>query len=251
MSKLSKYFSFIVFASLLCGIGACADDDCCDPIPDPPGAEIWVVNEGGFLLGNASLDIYDTDNKVYRTSVFDNANGRGIGDIFQSITFHGDKAYLIVNNSQRIEVINTSDYSLITTISRNIYSPRYGVVVGDNLYVSDLSRPFIYIINTATDAVVDSIPTGVPVEDMIVHEKNIFASANNFSAPLNQIHVVSTEQHQIIDNIEVGQNPNVMIKDAQDMIWVMCDGQYAVSGTEGLYRINPNTKQVDKSFDYT
>ena len=253
MSQIKKFllYSFATCATLLL-LSSCSDDeDCCITPPEPIGPRVWVVNEGNFLQGNASLDIFDIDSSTYTTSVFAEQNGRGIGDVLNSITFFENKAYLVVNNSQRIEVIDVETYSSIATISDRVYSPRFAVVVDDKIYVSDFSRSYVYVIDPTTNLVVDSIYTRRSVEELIAHEGKIYASANDFYTPIEYIYVIDPQQSQVVDSIKVGLNPNAMIKDADDMIWAMCDGQYGVGGTEGLYRIDPSTNTIDKSFSFT
>lgn len=247
-------FSFhsFVFALLALFIISCGDDDDCCVGPELSG-DVYVVSEGQFLQGNASLEIYNSDAKSITNGVFAQANGRGIGDVLQSITFNDNLAYLIVNNSQRIEVINVDDHSLVTTITGGFSSPRYGVVVGDNLYVSELFTPEVHIIDLNTNTITGTIATEVPVEELVVHNNLIFASANNFLNPLNKVYVINTETNTVTDEIEVGANPNSMIKDGDEFIWVMCTGIISDSITidQSLYRINTTTLTVDKSFEFT
>jgi DNA-binding beta-propeller fold protein YncE len=227
-----------------------SDDNCCAP-PITPAGDVWIVNEGNFNQGNASLVVYDKDLMVADTTVFQSRNNRGLGDIFQSLIFHGNTAYLLINNSQRIEVIDATDFLSIKTITKNIYSPRYGVVLDDKIYVSDLFKSYIYIIDTTTDEVMDSIFTGRPVEELVVHENLIFASGSDYYTAVENVAVIDPVQEKVIENIPVGKNPNAMIKDAAGMIWVMCDGVFGDDNSQALYRINASALTVDKSMQFT
>ncbi|MES2778319.1 MAG: DUF5074 domain-containing protein, partial [Bacteroidota bacterium] len=80
----------------------------CDKKPQPNDdlilpplvkGSIMMINEGNFQFGNASLTVYDFNNDIVYPDVFENTNGRKLGDVFQSITVANGKAYLIVNNS--------------------------------------------------------------------------------------------------------------------------------------------------------
>ncbi len=253
MKRITHFLSnFLLLSCTFICIFSCSDDeDCCTPMFTGSG-DVWIVNEGNFLQGNASLDIYDSETETLNSSVFQTTNNRGLGDVFQSITFYDDKAYLIVNNSQRIEVLNEDDHTLIATISDGLASPRYGIALNDKLYVSDLFMRGIHVIDLQLNEVTGFINTGVAVEELVLHDNLIFASANDYLQPLNQVYVIDPSQEQVIDSVTVGLNPNSMVKDADEMIWVMCNGVFtdSVQIKQSLYRIDPVSRTVDKSFEF-
>ena len=63
---------------------------------------VFVVNEGLFQQGNASLIIYDKKNQGLYIDVYQKENGIGLGDIFQSMITKNGKGFFVINNSNKI-----------------------------------------------------------------------------------------------------------------------------------------------------
>jgi len=74
---------------------------------------VFITNEGQFTSGNASVTFYDVDQQTVQEKIFSAANDQPLGDVLQSITVVENKAYLILNNSQKIEIVNTTDFNSI------------------------------------------------------------------------------------------------------------------------------------------
>ncbi len=243
LSVLVFFFAFFILA--------CSDDeDCCSTVES---GDVFIVSEGQFTQGNATLDIYNTTSDLVQVGAFAIKNSRPLGDILNSITFFDDRAFLIVNNSQRIEVIREDDYSSIATITENLNSPRFGVIVQEKLYVSELFSPQVHVFDANSYSALGSITTPQPVEEMVVHDNLIFATATAFLAPLHHVYIMDVNAMTVIDSIEVGGNPNAIVKDAQDNIWVMCNGfvmDTTIVENQGLYRINPVSRTVEGSMEF-
>ena len=80
-------------------------------------AGVYVVNEGNFQRSNSSLTVYLPDsNKAYQ-DVFAAANGRNLGDTGSDIVVHSGKAYIVVNGSQKIEVISLDGFKSVGTLT--------------------------------------------------------------------------------------------------------------------------------------
>jgi len=65
----------------------------------------YVVNEGAFLDNNASITHISNAGTV-TNDVYYQVNGVELGDVFQSFAAIGDRGFAILNNSQKIEVVD-------------------------------------------------------------------------------------------------------------------------------------------------
>src|SRR5687768_17364874 len=84
----------------------------CDPekAPAVPKGEyekgVIILNEGNFQKGNSSVSFYNRDSKTVTHDIFTLVNARPLGDVAQSIAAHKDRAYMVVNNGNKIEVVD-------------------------------------------------------------------------------------------------------------------------------------------------
>ena len=114
---------------------------------------VFITHEGAFQGNNASVSFYGKGNGKLSNDIFNTVNSRPLGDVVQSMTIHNGKGYILVNNSQRVEVVNISDFKSSGVF--NLPSPRYAVgITNDKLYVSDWGATgmegSIKVINTSS-----------------------------------------------------------------------------------------------------
>ncbi len=215
---------------------------------------VFITNEGQFQAGNASVSFYDLASSNVQEKIFSTVNNQPLGDILQSMTIQGDKAYLVLNNSDKIEIVNISDFSSVGTIE-NLGSPRHiQFINAEKAYVTDLFNEAISVVDLNTNQVIQKIPIkGGSTEEMLLIGDELFVPRpslfNNYS---NQLFVVNTVLDEVVDSITVGYNPSNVQLDRNNQLWVMCNGDADVANNfGGLYRINPETKAVDLALPFT
>ena len=237
MNKLI-YTCWILLAFL-----SCKDDDGNEAIVlQDEERQAFVLNEGNFQFGNASLSLYYMDDKESVNFLFQSNNsGRPIGDVVQSMEIIDDKAYIVVNNSSKIEVVNINDFKSIGNLSP-FNSPRYILPINaGKAYVSDLYEGAISIIDPAELSIKGTIQTGGWTEEMILHNGKAFVCHMDSSEVL----VIDTQNDQIIDRIATAIEPQHIRKDKNGMLWVSCSGGFE-EGLSALIQINPDNHQVMK-----
>lgn len=226
-----------------------------DTAPDGPTERvdgIFIINEGAFLNENSSLSYIDKTTGEIENDVFYEANNRLLGDVFQSMEIYNEKAYMVINNSGVIEVINPETIGLITTIT-GFTSPRYFLPVSETTaYVSELFAEKVYVVNLSDNSIEREIDfPGGWSESMIMAEGNVFVSAPN----ANKIYVIDPSSHEIIDNIEVLPQPTSMVTDNNATIWVLSEGTLDWETGEqietgGITAINTQTREVIETYSF-
>lgn len=207
---------------------------------------VYIINEGAFQFGNASVDYLDFSNGQVSSDVYTAANATPLGDVAQSYTVINNKGYIVVNNSGKIEVVNPLTFKSISTIT-GFLSPRYILPVSVNkAYVSDFKSNSIVIIDLNTNTKTGSIPCKGWTEEMVLLYGKAYVT-NYFS---NYLYVVNTATDVIEDSLAVSWGGNSMRIDKNGKLWLLCSGEKLKSIKGALYKINPITKQVELSLQF-
>jgi YVTN family beta-propeller protein len=218
---------------------------------------IFITNEGAFGGGNGSLSYFDPDSLKIINNLFGTVNGRSPGDLLQSFGICGDKGFLVVNGSKKVEVVDMLTFMSIGVIE-NLSYPRYIIEAGLNqAYITNGNMAgTVYVVNTENLTITDSIQVGKGPEKMLKFENNIYVANSGGWIDDNSVSVININTREIIKTIEVGDRPSDMIIDANNNIWVLCRGKqvYNSSWTEiieetdsKLVVINTNDNTIEKS----
>ena len=250
--------SILLFAFLL-SFSSCMKDNLA-PITQFSTSHdgVFIPCEGNFMYGNASLSYYDKNTKTVENQVFYRANGIPIGDVLQSVTISDSLAYLVVNNSGKIYVVNKNTFQYVNKITE-LVSPRYiRFITPSKAYVSDMYSRNIYVVNPHT-CMVDktiNIDDGSgeyfrhSSEQMIVYDSLVFVNSWSYD---DKILVINANTDELISQIEVLKQPHRMVMDRNGKLWILCDGGYAgsdYSGTPGLVKVDAATRTVERIFEF-
>ncbi len=224
------FVRFICLLATVALVASCSDDDSPNPnIPSSALGGYFIVNEGGFGNANTSLSYYDRTNDTILNNVFENANGRPLGDQAQSMTVIGDRGFIVVQSSAKIEVINTEDFTSVATITEGIVSPRHLIGVDANkAYVTDWGADGITgtvkVIDLTTYEVTATVPMGEGSNGLVlVNDKVYVANGGGFGHD-STLMVLDTNTDTVIDTIVVGDNPSSLVVDANGDLWAAGGG---------------------------
>lgn len=226
----TKFFSNMFRTGVLVALAflqACTNEP--DPVT-PAGADgFFIVNEGGFGNGNASLSFYDRKEDKLTNNVFAEKNGRPLGDQAQSMTVFEGKGYIVVQNSGKIEVIDATDFSSLKTITDGIESPRYFIGVSSTKgYVSDWGADgvtgTVKVINLENYTVTKTIAVGQGANRFLKKDNFVYVvNAGGFGKD-NTVKVIDTGTDAVVKSITVGDNPNSIQLDKNGVVWVASGG---------------------------
>jgi len=215
---------------------------------------VFILNEGNFMYGNTSLSFYsDVENRTYQ-NIFSSRNKAPLGDVAQSMTLYNGLSWLVVNNSGKIYVADENTMEFKGSIT-GLNSPRYVEFINDQkAYVSDLYLENIHIINSKTYKKIGEIELSGgnyqrSAEQMIQKGDTVFSNCWNNG---KEILLINSKSDERISALEVGAQPQSMVLDSRNKLWVLCDGGYQGHPhfweRPELLKIDTRTLEIEKKF---
>ena len=215
---------------------------------------VYVVNEGSYGAGNSSVSYLNLQDGTMSNDVFAISNGFPLGDVAQSMTILNNKGYIVVNNSQKIEVVDLNNMLSIATIT-GFQSPRYFISSNNKGYVSDWFDNNIKVIDLSTNTITNTIPTGNGPEQMVINSNKLFVVNVGGFGTDNTVTVIDLVSETVLTTVTVGVNPNSICTDANGKIWVLCSGSTGPDFTGGtaddiagsLWKVNSSNQTIETS----
>jgi len=217
----------IIVTSMVLG-GCVSDPTTVQPVvPVPSATGVYILNEGLWEQGNASLSYYNLESFQVYNDVFNAANGRPLGDVGNQITIRGGRAYIVVNNSDRIEIIDVSDNRSVGTINVGAgKSPRQLAFVNDSLaLVTSLYDNSVLALNLKSMQAGQRIPVGTNPEGIAVTHGKAYVANSGFGAGTT-VSVIDLASWQSIREITVPENPAAVLVSPDGFVCVVCAGSY-------------------------
>jgi len=257
---ITKYLILSVF--LITIVISCTSDDRDVPVEAPPPSGdysngVFILNEGNFGSVNASVSFLDATGVVLN-SIFSNVNNANLGDTAQSMGFQGENAYIIVNNSATIEVVNRTTFERKATITNQIVNPRYIAFSGNKGFVSNWGDPnnvnddYIAVINLNSNEVENSISVVEGPEKIVVHNEHIYVAHKGGFGYGNTISVIDISTQNVIDSISIADVPDGMVIN-NGFLYVTCTGKLPFTQDETLgaiFKIDTETNTVQSFFEF-
>ena len=191
--KFKKILPWVFASTMLFNI-ACSDDD---PIfEEPKGAYengILIANEGGFSTPTATVTFLSNDFSVQENDIYwKNNSDEKLGNVFQSVGFKGDNAFLVMNVPNKIEVVNRYTFKKsAATITSNLDNPRYIAFSGNNTYVTNNNFYSVMKLNVydANNAFVKSIDFDRYAEKVVASDGFVYVQTDGvtYDASYNEL----------------------------------------------------------------
>ena len=222
-----KKTSFFALAALAL-LAACNPKKEVVTDPIPATTAVYVLSEGQFGASDGAVSVFDRTTKALSVDAFGNANnGAKLGDVVQSMGVQGSKGYIVVNASNKIEVVNLPDFKTAGTIA-GLEQPRYFTSTSATRgYVTEWRGPYtgylpgvLSIINLSTNTVSSRVTVGRNPEQLLALGGKIYVP-NSLD---NNISVINEATGALEVTISAAAGPSSMVADKDGNIWVLCSG---------------------------
>ena len=276
--KTSFYYIIIIsFAMAL--FNSCREDEVIYikevvPVTQPEFTSVegfYLLNEGVMQHDLASLDYYNYATGEYMRDVYTDANPTVVmelGDVGNDIGIYGSKMYMVINCSNKVEVVDKRSVKRIGQI--DIPNCRYIKFHQGYAYVTSYVGPVVlegegsdddvyqlgavFKVDTTTLQIVDKCVVGRQPDELdIVDGKIYVANSGGYSQGAkigyeNTVSVIDIETFKEIERIPIAINLLGCKCDRRGILWVSSRGDYY--GTPSmLYAYDTQKRRLVKSFD--
>lgn len=209
----------------------------------------------------ATLDFYDYNEGVYYRNIYADANPNVIkemGDVGNDILIYGNKMYVVINASNKLEVLNAYTVEKIKSI--DIPNGRSLAAHNGKIYMSSYDGPIkidpqaplgkVYEIDTLSLSIERETVVGYQPEELAVVGNHLYvANSGGYRVPDydRTISVIDLNNFEEIDQIDVAENLNKLQADEAGSLWVTSRGDYYGS-TSNLYKVNPESQEIEVDF---
>ncbi len=222
----------------------------------------YLLNEGNMAMNKASLDQYDYATGTYKRNVYEQANPEstlGLGDVGSDIGIYGSKMYAVINNSNKIEVMDVKTAKRIKVI--DVKNCRYITFANGKAYVSAYDgevelgnispNGFVSEIDTTALKITRTVKVGRQPEEMaVVGQKLYVANSGGYDAQKYErtVSVIDLKTFTKTKDIDVAINLHRLKADSEGDLYVSSRGDYYTIPSK-LFVIDTKTDAVKKVFD--
>lgn len=252
----------LVFAALFSVVffTSCNNDDETS-IETPLGAYdngVLILNQGGFNKGNASISYLSEDLNNFQNNIFSLVNPTiTLGDTGQDVGFYNDFAYIVLNGSNKIEIVNRYTMAHVATISTGLSNPRNIVFNNGKGYVSNWGNgtsatdDYIAVINLTDNSLSAPIPVVEGPEQMVIYNNKLYVAQQGGYGYGSTVSVINLSTN-VVSSINVGDVPN-SLEISGGILYVLSGGKpsWTKSETAGkLSKINLLNDTVSGTIDF-
>ncbi|MCB9202563.1 MAG: hypothetical protein H6604_05900 [Flavobacteriales bacterium] len=249
---------FLLISSTLLIFSCAENDDFKAPVLEEFEQGYFIINEGGFQNGNASLS-FTKDFETITNDIFLTKNKEALGDTAQSALIEGNLMYIVMNKSNKIQIVNRKTLEKVGEITEGLENPRYSVIRDGKLYTTNWgdanvdSDDYISVHDTSDFTFIENIEFGSAdyegPEKITVFDNKLYVLHKGgwgYNSIVSSISITT----QTITKIELSDLPDSFAVH-NGYLYVLCAGKPSwVGATDAkLWKIK-DENSVFRIFDY-
>lgn len=220
---------------------------------EPQSHETIIGIEGVGLNGISSVAIFNNTTTGFENNLFRKANVSPLGARLSSILVDEELQQIafVLPGSERVTFANLKDFKEIRRISNLPEIRSIEKVQPDKYYLSTWEFDGIHVINPLNHRVRNTFITDRRGPSAILAQDDLafICNSGNFIDLDSMVTVVRNTEDTICTQLSVGINPNSMVIDQDNQLWVLCAGLQdnqnpSASGVGSLWRFNVDTMRM-------
>ena len=224
--RLNYLFAALALVTVL---ASCHKDKAITPntTPTPTRAGLYVLNQGEFGDNNSTLTFYDYATKTLTADFYKTVNGSPLGDTGNDVEIYGSKMYIVVNNSNIVDVVNAKSGKLLKQVA--IHQPRNVVFYKGNAFVTSYDG-FVAELDTTAFAINKQITVGRNPEQMVIVGTKMYVANSgglSFGNPDKTLSVIDLSSLTVTKTITVIADPVSLTADTFGHVYVLSLGDFA------------------------
>lgn len=255
-------FSKLVLVALVSSVFfvSCTDDDNNNETPlgsYDNGA--LILNQGGFGKGNASVSYLSDDFVTQQNNIFSLVNPTiTLGDTGQDIGLYQNLAFIVLNGSNKIEVVNRYTMAHVATVSTGLDNPRYIAFSNGKGFVTNwgdggsTSDDYVAVLNLSTYTVSSTISVAEGPEKIVENNNKLYVAHIGGWGYGKTISVINAVNNTLTTTVNVGDVPN-SLEINNGNLYVICGGKPSYSGSEtagSLVKVNLSNNTVSSTINF-
>ncbi|MCT3897277.1 YncE family protein [Elizabethkingia anophelis] len=236
-----------------------------EEVTPPQQTEIkgfYLLNEGNMNSNKATLDYFDYAKGTYFRNIYAEANPnvvKELGDVGNDIKIYGNKMYVVVNASNKVEVLDARTVKKIKSIT--IENGRSLAFANGKAYVSSYAGPIsvdpkaplgkVMEIDTISLSVTREAVVGYQPEEMAVVKNKLYvANSGGYRVPNydKTVSVIDLANFKETAKYDVAINLNKLKTDANGDLYITSRGDYQ-NISSNLFVVDSQTGAIKKTFN--
>lgn len=213
-------------------------------------AGVVIANEGNYGQSNASVSYYDPATHQVSNGIYASANdNEAVGDVLQHVGFHENKAYLVVNNSNKVIVVNRASFVKEAEVTEGISVPRYIAFAADKFFVTNTGDSTVGVYNVSDNSFVSSISLGGSMDNLVAVGDKVYVMQAAWGTG-NSVAVIDANDLSVSSTITLADGLQRITAD-EDYVYAVCGSGDSHSA---FFKIDAATDSVISTFttdDYT
>jgi len=192
MKKIILSLALLAFVSSCSNVDDNSDNTEVPNVEKPYANGILITNEGNFQSSNAEISFIKNDlSTVYNKIFATNNSNTTLGDVAQYMAFNNDLAYIVMNNSSTIEIVDRYTFKKVNQITANLNAPRAIAFSNGKIYVSNANDNTVTVYNGNTNAFIKSISLDNQPEKLVATSNYVYVQSSSF-ATANTVEIINS-----------------------------------------------------------